>query len=286
LSIHPSPAKGGQVEIISDVPKGIGMGSSTSDVTATIRAVADYHGMSLAREEVARLAVLAECAADPIMIDDGVVLFAQRDGIVLETLGPRLPPMIVVGCYTEPDTRIDTLGFRPADYDDREIGAFRVLRAAMRRALATGDVALLGQVATASARINQRFLPKPNLEILLDECLRHGGCGVQVAHSGTLAGLIFDARLPGIEEEVQRCAARVEELGFVPTGLISTGPSSPNIAAPGVRPPARSRANRLAWSWTRPSFTARQPSQVASGAPWLSPASTARSLPAAWAGRR
>ncbi|HEX4729442.1 MAG TPA: hypothetical protein VH298_16660, partial [Jatrophihabitans sp.] len=38
-----SPAKGGQIEITSTVPRGVGMGSSTSDVTATIRAVADSH---------------------------------------------------------------------------------------------------------------------------------------------------------------------------------------------------------------------------------------------------
>ena len=223
FSTHPAPAKGGQVEISSDVPHGVGMGSSTSDVTATIRAVADYHGMSLSREEIARLAVMAECASDSIMIDDRVVLFAQREGEVLETLGPRLPPMTVVGCDLEPDTEIDTLGLTPADYDEREIGAFHVLRAGMRRAVATQDVALLGRVATASARINQRFLPKAKLDLVLAECLKLGGCGVQVAHSGTLAGLIFDAAKPGVRLAVARCLDRLEELGLKVTAVIDTG---------------------------------------------------------------
>ena len=231
---HPAPAKGGQIEITSDIPRGIGMGSSTSDVTATIRAVADYHGVSLSREEVGRLAVLAECASDSIMIDDRVVLFAHRDGLVLETLGHRLPPMVVVGCDTEPGARVDTLGLRPADYDDREAGAFQVLRAALRRAVATDDVALLGRVATASARINQRYLPKPNLELLLDLCLRNGGCGIQVAHSGTVAGLIFDARRPGVEEGVRRCLSGIEEMGLVLTARIGTEPASADRQAAGV----------------------------------------------------
>ena len=195
-------AKGGQVEIISDVPRGIGMGSSTSDVTATIRAVADSHGVELSREEVGRLAVLAECAADSIMIDDRVVLFAHRDGEVVETFGPRLPELVVVGCDTEPGVRVDTLGLRPAEYDERETAAFEVLRAGMRRAVALGDVPLLGRVATASARINQRFLPKPLLEPLLALCLRHGGAGVQVAHSGTVAGLLF---APAAADGARRC---------------------------------------------------------------------------------
>jgi uncharacterized protein involved in propanediol utilization len=239
---HPAPAKGGQVEIVSDVPRGIGMGSSTADVTATIRAVADYHGVVLSREEVGRLAVLAECAADSIMIDDRVVLFAHRDGVVLETLGHRLPPLLVVGCDTQPGVRVDTLGLPPADYDDREIATFGVLRSALRRAVATGDAALLGKVATASARLNQRFLPKPGLDGLLELGLRHGGCGVQVAHSGTVAGLIFDASRPEAVAGARRCAAAVEALGLVPTGLIGT---EPGLAAAALAPP------RPAPPWTR-----------------------------------
>jgi uncharacterized protein involved in propanediol utilization len=233
FSTHPAPAKGGQVEIISDVPRGIGMGSSTADVTATIRAVADYHGVVLSREEVGRLAVLAECAADSIMIDDRVVLFAHRDGVVLETLGHRLPPLLVVGCDTQPGVGVDTLGLPPAEYDDREIASFGVLRAALRRAVATGDAALLGRVATASARINQRFLPKPGLEDLLALGLRHGGCGIQVAHSGTVAGLVFDAARPGALDAARGCQAELAALGLVSTGLIGT---EPGLTAPRLRP--------------------------------------------------
>ena len=100
------------------------------------------------------------------------------------------------------------------------VGAYA--RGALRRALATEDVRLVGRVATASARINERFLPKPNLEILLAECLRNGGCGIQVAHSGTVAGMIFDARRLGVQEGVQRSIAFIEELGLVLTALINT----------------------------------------------------------------
>jgi uncharacterized protein involved in propanediol utilization len=231
FSSRPASAKGGQIEITSDVPRGIGMGSSTSDVTATIRAVADYYGVSLSREEVGRLAVLAECASDSIMIDDRVVLFAHRDGEVLETLGHRLPPMIVVGCDTDPGGHVDTLSFAPADYDDREVGSFQVLRAALRRAVATEDVGLLGRVATASARINQRFLPKAPLEDLLSLCRAHDGCGIQVAHSGTVAGLIFDARRPGVGEAVRGSVSRIEEMGLVVTTMIGAEPGPAPRAA-------------------------------------------------------
>lgn len=229
-----TPAKGGQIEITSTVPRGVGMGSSTSDVTATIRAVADSHGHPLPKEEVARLAVLAECASDSVMIDDQVVLFAQREAVVLETFGQRLPPILVLGCDTAPEQEVDTLRLTPAPYDSAEIAQFGVLRAAMRRAVATSDVPLLGRVATASARINQRYLAKPQLELLLRIALKHGGCGVQVAHSGTVAGLIFDARAEAVGERIGRCAEELTRTGLPLTGVVDpSGVEPPGQDVPG-----------------------------------------------------
>jgi uncharacterized protein involved in propanediol utilization len=179
--------------------------------------------------------VLAECASDSIMIDDRVVLFGHRDGSVLETFGNRLPPMLVVGCDTAPGVKVDTLRLRPADYDESEIAAFGVLRAGLRRAVALGDAGLLGQVATASARINQRYLPKPDLEDLLASCLRLGGCGIQVAHSGTVAGLMFDATVAEAVEGARRCAAELAAAGVVVTAVIE-------VSNPGAAPVTRSAA--------------------------------------------
>ncbi|MFE6853444.1 hypothetical protein ACFVDH_21970, partial [Streptomyces sp. NPDC057674] len=82
------PPSGGQLRLTGDVPVGLGMGSSTSDVIATVRAVADAYGLRLAPAAVARLAVAAERASDPLMLDARPVLFAQREGRVLEVLGP------------------------------------------------------------------------------------------------------------------------------------------------------------------------------------------------------
>jgi uncharacterized protein involved in propanediol utilization len=136
--------------------------------------------------------------------------------------------MIVVGCDTEPGIQVDTLAFKPAEYDDRDIGAFQALRGALRRAVATEDVPLLGRVATASARINQRYLPKSRLERLIELCRAHGGCGVQVAHSGTVAGLIFDPARPGAVESAYACLAWIEEWGMTVTATI--GLPAPRLA--------------------------------------------------------
>ena len=222
-----SRAVGGFVLIASAVPRGIGMGSSTADVTATIRAVANFHGVTPSAEEIAKIAVQAELASDPIMIDDRLVLFAHRDGVVLESFGRRFPPMVVVGCDADPYANgVDTVALSPAVYTVDDIDAFRHLLAELRAAVAHGDVARLGRVATASALISQRFLAKPAFEFLLDTCRRSGGCGVQVAHSGTVAGIIFDPSQPGAAGRIERCLDRISSAGLPLTVIINTGISS------------------------------------------------------------
>lgn len=209
--------RGGALQVDHDVTPAVGMGSSTSDVVATIRAVADCAGIRLPEDAVAALAVEAEQASDSIMVEDRVVLFAQRDGVTIETLGMRLPPIVVVGCDTEGSgVGVDTLAHPVAAYDDDEIAAFRVLRTALRRAIVTGDPALLGRVATASSRINQRFLVCGGFDELVGICRRTGGVGVQVAHSGTVAGVIFDATAGGLADRVERCERLMTRSGVVP----------------------------------------------------------------------
>ena len=222
-----SPATGGYIEISSAVPPGIGMGSSTADVTAAIRAIANFHGATPTAEDIGKIAVQAEYASDPIMIDDRVVLFAQREGTVLETFGLGLPAMIVVGCDADPDMgSVDTIALSSAAYSATDIRTFRLLRAELRTAVATGDVPRLGRVATASALISQRFLPKPTFDFLLDLCRCHEGCGVQVAHSGTVAGIIFDPRRDRVMQGVEDCADRIEKAGLTLTGVIGTSLST------------------------------------------------------------
>jgi uncharacterized protein involved in propanediol utilization len=222
FSTDRSPVTGGYMKICSDVPRGVGMGSSTADVTAAIRAIADFHGVTPAAEEIGRIAVRAECASDPLMIDDRVVLFSHHEGIVLETFGRRLPSMIVVGCDADPGTgSIDTLALPPAVYSAADIDTFRALRSELRAAVATGDIARLARAATSSALISQRFLPKSAFGFLLDLCKRTGGHGIQVAHSGTVAGVIFDARRDDVMKSVDRCVTSIENAGLLLTGVIA-----------------------------------------------------------------
>ncbi|GAA1198369.1 GHMP kinase [Prauserella alba] len=217
---------GGHLRLHGDVPVGIGMGSSTSDTIATIRAVAASFDTTLAPERIAALAVQAERACDPVMLDERPRLFAQREGRVLEELGAALPAVIILGCITGGGEPVDTLGFDRAAPPEDEVYAFEHLRSLLRNAVAESDAAQLGRVCTISARYNQRILPKeelPELERIAD---REGAAGVQVAHSGNVAGLVFDAAVPDIDDRLRRAARLLESSGIPVTGHFRIGTTS------------------------------------------------------------
>jgi uncharacterized protein involved in propanediol utilization len=169
-----------------------------------------------------------------VMIGSRVVLFAQREGLVLETFGRGMPSMVVVGCDASPGSGgIDTMRLAPAAYTEADIDAFGLLRAELRAALVTADVTRLGKVATASALIAQRSLPKAALEFLLDVCRSCGGAGIQVAHSGTVAGIIFDPWRDGAAKGIARCIDRLEKAGLPLTGVIGALPTMAGGVLPG-----------------------------------------------------
>lgn len=118
---HLNVAEGGFLNIESGIPIGHGYGSSTADVVASIRAVAAAHVVQLQPSRVSQLAVAAERASDAIAFDGHAVLFAQREGTVLEDFGGSLPPLLLVGFKSTEGQPINTLHLPPARYDSVEI---------------------------------------------------------------------------------------------------------------------------------------------------------------------
>jgi uncharacterized protein involved in propanediol utilization len=213
---------GGHLIIKNNMPPSWGLGSSTSDVTASIRAVSAAFGRTLPPRVVAGLAVKAEIASDSVMFSDRAVLFAQREGEVLEEFSQQLPPIEVLGFNTDP-TGYETLGAPPARYSWWEIEAFRPLLGMLRKAVNTQDPKLVGCVASASARINQRHLPKPHFDHLEKLVTRVGALGLQVAHSGTVVGLLFDPEGFHLSEQIAEARGYLGEIGIGSTWRLCTG---------------------------------------------------------------
>ncbi|NMD58140.1 MULTISPECIES: GHMP kinase [Tsukamurella] len=198
---------GGELRVTRTTAVGLGLGSSTADVLAAVRAVADCAGAELDAETVARLAVAAEGASDPLWADRPI-LFAHRHGHVIEELGAVLPPMLLVRCVL--GGPVDTLALRPTGAGDVE--EYEDLRALLRCAVAAGDAAGVAAVATRSAVLNQSRHYKPGLGRLIAAAERGGALGVQVAHSGNVAGLLFAREHP--RERVRRACTAVRAAGF------------------------------------------------------------------------
>ncbi|MFI7504364.1 kinase [Streptomyces sp. NPDC049687] len=217
LALRDVPS-GGHLEVSGNVPLGRGFGSSTSDVLAAVRAVRDAVGAPLTAGEAARLAVCAETASDALMFEETTVLFAQREGRPLEDFGNTLPPLRVLGFGSRPEATgrgVDTLALPPPRYDDTETARFDQLRVLLRKAIRTQDAALLGTVATESAVLNQRRLPVPALDRILTVADTCGALGVQIAHSGDIAGLLFAPETPKPRTTLARALLRragIEEL--------------------------------------------------------------------------
>ncbi|HET6977279.1 MAG TPA: hypothetical protein VFI24_13205 [Pyrinomonadaceae bacterium] len=206
---------GGRVQIRSNIPVGWGLGSSTSDVTAAIRATANALNERITPHEIAALAVRAETACDSTMFGERMVLFAQREGIVVEDFRSSLPKLEVLGFNASPNGNgVDTIGFPPARYSWWEIEAFRPMVGLLRQAVSLRSPQLLGQVSSASATINQHYLPTPHFQNLKEICAEVGAVGLQVAHTGTIAGLLFDPHDPLKERRVEDAQTLLTTIGI------------------------------------------------------------------------
>ena len=215
----------GRLEVECSVATGVGLGSSTCDVVATIRAVAAACGVVLDVGTVARLAVAAEGASDPIMFEGEMVLFAQRHGRVLESFGAWIPRYAVMSFDADPASGgVDTLGLPVPVYASSELAAFEDMIDRAREAFGrrdAGALASLAAIATESATLNQRLLPLRNFERIRRLAEESGALGVQISHSGTIGGLLFE---PGLDQTREgRVAERLRAFGARPLGLFTTG---------------------------------------------------------------
>lgn len=206
---------GGRLWVADRLPVGRGFGSSTADVVSAIRAVAAALDRTLSPDCVAALAVGAEGACDPVMFTDRAVLFASREGRVLRDLSGPLPVVEVLGFDDGPP--VDTLGAGTPSYSSGELAGFAELSDQVAAAVRAGSASLLGEVATHSARVNQRHRPKPGFELACRVASASSALGVQAAHTGSLLALLYDPADPDLDARIARAGELLRAAGV--TGL-------------------------------------------------------------------
>lgn len=198
-----------EIQLKSDLPVGKGMASSSADISAVCQGIALSAGRSLSPDEIASIALDIE-PTDGIFYP-GVMLFDHVKGQLRQCLGKAIPMDIVI---FDVGGKIDTLDFNQrGDLNQLNFAKERQVREALdliAEGLTKKEVALIGKGATLSALANQKILFKPHLEEILNIALAWGAAGVNIAHSGTVLGVLFPAGKvdyfsPCIQEITRHC---------------------------------------------------------------------------------
>lgn len=182
------------LSVSSPIPVGKGMGSSSADITAAVAAVAAVAaaGIALPPEVIARIALAVE-PTDGVMFP-GIAMFDHRKGRIAESLGPP-PPLEIIAI--DRGGQVDTLAFNAVDRTaqwaavaDQTAAALALVRAGIKR----GDPELVGRGATISAQAGHPPGAGEWVERAIALAAEIGAVGVNIAHSGTIVGILLDAR--------------------------------------------------------------------------------------------
>lgn len=179
-----------RISIHSTIPIAKGMASSTADIAATAVATAQHLGHQLDESTLAQLCVSLEPTDSTVFHQ--LTLFDHNDASTQISCDSQ--PSLDLLVLESPQT------LRTADYHriprqaSLHAGAPALKRAweKVQEACAEQNPYRMGEAATLSAIASQMLLPKPDFDALLslvEECDLYG---VNVAHSGSVVGLMLD----------------------------------------------------------------------------------------------
>jgi L-threonine kinase len=179
-----------RIDIHSTIPIAKGMASSTADIAATAIATAHHLGHQLDEATLAQLCVSLEPTDSTVFRQ--LTLFDHNDAST--QIACVAQPQLDLLVLESPET------LRTADYHriprhaGLQAGAPALKRAweKVQEACISQNPYRMGEAATLSAIASQMLLPKPDFDSLLslvEECDLYG---VNVAHSGSVVGLMLD----------------------------------------------------------------------------------------------
>lgn len=191
FSLDINDTKNIKIEIDSNIPLAKGMASSTADIGATISAALAMINKKLSCEEIAKLAAEIE-PTDSTLIRENCIFNPTR-GDIKSYIGTLDGCKVLV---LEPEEILLTTQTRAsADYyinkennRTKTEEAFRLLQSGFE----DKDLYSIGKACNISALANESIHSKIHLEKIVDIACRHGAYGVNVAHSGTVIGVLMD----------------------------------------------------------------------------------------------
>ncbi len=201
---------GGHLHFGGTIPVGKGLASSSADMVATARAVTAAWGAELPGDRLGEL--MAQIEPTDGVQHSGVVAYRHRTGQLLTHLG-HLPNLVVVAL--DEGGHLDTVTYnrRPVAFSAQQRAEYAELLDTLTRAVTALDLRTIGAVATRSAELNQRLLPRRHFAALQDVCLCNEALGLVTCHSGTMLGILLDPEQPGHAERLTRVVNQAQPLG-------------------------------------------------------------------------
>ncbi|MDN8599631.1 L-threonine kinase [Citrobacter sp. S2-9] len=179
-----------RVDVHSTIPVAKGMASSTADIAATALATAHHLGHTLDESTLAQLCVSLEPTDSTVFRQ--LTLFDHNDAST--QIACEAQPQLDLLVLESPVTLRTSDYHRIPRLDRLHAGAAALQQAweKVQEACVTQNPRRMGEAATLSAIASQMLLPKPDFNALLsivEECDLYG---VNVAHSGSVVGLMLD----------------------------------------------------------------------------------------------
>ncbi len=206
----------------SSLPIGKGMGSSTADISAAVQAVARAFDKEATDEEIVEIALGIE-PSDALMFP-GIYLFDHKNGSLRKFLGEPLPIDIVV---IDPGGEIDTVAFNNKELlKEMNLKKEKQIKEAADYVIEghkEKDPEKIGRGATISSFANQEILYKPDLEKIYKLSKDINALGVNIAHSGTVMGILLSPGINDRDEVAEYISKTEKRWNIFSTSMIGGG---------------------------------------------------------------
>jgi L-threonine kinase len=212
---------GAHFEIDSKIPLGKGMASSTADIGAASLATASALKKEISPQEIIRIALSIEPTDGTLF--NGIVIFDHRNGALFKFLG-KAPDMEIL--VIDLGGEVDTLEFNKKDLikinQERE-GEIKEALKLVEKGIKRKNPGLIAKGATISAFSNQRILYKPALDRIWKIAQEAGALGINVAHSGTVVGVLAEPSKVNFKELKNSLQGRGIGKVFYKTKIVNDG---------------------------------------------------------------
>lgn len=179
------------LEINSKIPVGKGMASSTADIGSTIKATLSMLNKNLDNEEISRIASQIEPTDSTLLYKNSI--FNPIKGQVKKYLSTLDNGKVII---LEPNEILETSIIRSnPDYLDIKLENKGIIKESfylLEEGLKEKDLKLIGKACTLSSLANENIHKKPYLNEIIEISNRMGAYGVNIAHSGTVMGILID----------------------------------------------------------------------------------------------